>query len=117
MVVTLTMPKKRMFIQFGSEVRRRRLEMNLTLEQLAERAGLTSNYIGTIEHGTRDPSLSSIQAIARGFGIPVGLLFGPMRTLSPASIEMGKLFDTVSVDVQTAVLQILRSVREALGKE
>jgi transcriptional regulator with XRE-family HTH domain len=103
------MTKKRALIKFGAEVRRRRRALNLSLEALAERAGLTSNYIGTIELGHRDPSLSSIEAIARGLGIPPGELFD-LPHLSPKAIEMGQLFDQASQELQSAVLLILRGV-------
>ena len=98
-------------IQFGHEVRRRRLDLRLTLEQLAERTGLTSNYIGTIEKGLRDPSISSILAIARGLGAAAGELFGPTPKLTRQAIEMGKLFDLAESDVQSSLLMILRAIR------
>jgi transcriptional regulator with XRE-family HTH domain len=111
------MAKKKAFVEFGNEVRRRRLALNLTLEELAERAGLTSNYIGTIENGHRDPSLSTIQLIARGLGVSPGELFGTLPDLSPKAVEMGKLFDGAPRDVQSAVLMILRGVHAALPPE
>jgi transcriptional regulator with XRE-family HTH domain len=84
--------------------------LDLSLEQLAERAELTSNYIGTIENGHRDPSLSTIKSIAHGLGIPAAALFGPLPELSPKGLEMARLFDEAPKDVQEAVLMILRGV-------
>ena len=95
--------------KFGREIRRRRESLGLTLEQLAERAGLTPNYIGAIELGKRDPSLSTILGLARGLGAEPGELFGTVPNLGPAATEMARLFDQTVPDIQEAVLQILRS--------
>ena len=97
-------------LKFGREVRRRRKALELTLEQLAERSGLTPNYIGTVENGRRDPSLSTIGALARGLGVPTGELIGGIGGMSPEAIEAARLFDTASPETQTALLQLLRSV-------
>jgi transcriptional regulator with XRE-family HTH domain len=97
-------------LSFGREVRRRRKALGLTLEQLAERSGLTPNYIGTVENGRRDPSLSTVLALAKGLAIPAGELFGGMVELSPAALEAARLFDSAPPDVQSAVLQLLHAV-------
>jgi transcriptional regulator with XRE-family HTH domain len=72
-------------VLFGAEVRRRRESLGMTLEVLAERAGLTPNYVGTIEAGERDPSLTTIVGLAQGLGISPAELFWPGPGLSPAS--------------------------------
>lgn len=97
-------------LRFGREVRRRRKALGLTLEQLAERSGLTPNYIGTVENGRRDPSLSTIGALARGLGVPAGELIGGISDLSAEAIEAARLFDGAVPEVQAALLSLLRSV-------
>jgi transcriptional regulator with XRE-family HTH domain len=97
-------------MDFGREVRRRREALGLTLEQLAESSSLTPNYIGTIENGKRDPSLSTVLALARGLRVPPAELFGGVEDLTPAATEAGRLFDAAPPEVQEAVLQILRAV-------
>ena len=52
-------------VQFGKEVRRRRKADGMTIEELAERAGLSTNYVGAVERGDRDPSLSTVVALAK----------------------------------------------------
>jgi transcriptional regulator with XRE-family HTH domain len=97
-------------MDFGREIRRRRETLGLTLEQLAESSKLTPNYIGTIENGKRDPSLSTVMALAKGLRVAPAELFGGIQDLSPPATEAGILFDGSPSDVQEAVLQILRSV-------
>jgi len=103
------MSKDDPLIEFGREVRRRREALGLTLEGLAERAELTPNYIGTIENGKRDPSISTISAIARGLDLAPGELLGELPELSPMVIEVGRLFDGTSPDIQAAILSIMRA--------
>ena len=50
--------------KFGQRVRARRHELGLTLEQLAERADMHWTYVGSIERGTRNPTLRNILRLA-----------------------------------------------------
>lgn len=101
-------PKKDHRIEFGQELRRRRQEMNLTLEQLADRANITANYIGAIERGRRDPSMSTIQQLAHGLGIPSGALLGSEPSFRADTIEFARLFDRAPPEIQEGQLLILR---------
>src|SRR4029079_387906 len=105
-------------MEFGYEIRRRRQALGMTLEQLAEASKLTPNYIGTIENGKRDPSLSTVMALAQGLRIAPAELFGGLQDLSAAATEAGLLFEGATHDVQEAVLSLLRSVsrRKKLAK-
>lgn len=96
-------------LSFGREVRRRRKALGLTLEQLAEKSALTPNYIGSVENGRRDPSLSTVLALAKGLSISPAELLGGVAELSPAALEAAQMFDAVPADVQGALLQILRA--------
>lgn len=49
---------------FATIIRKRRYELSLTQEELAERAGFHVNYIGGIERAQRNPSLTSLFALA-----------------------------------------------------
>jgi transcriptional regulator with XRE-family HTH domain len=95
---------------FGREVRRRRVALGLTLEQLAERSGLTPNYIGTVENGRRDPSLSTVMSLAAGLGVPAGELVGGVPELGPVAIETARLLEGAPPDLQGAILELARAV-------
>jgi transcriptional regulator with XRE-family HTH domain len=110
------MSKDDPLVEFGREVRRRREALGLTLEGLAERSELTPNYIGTIENGKRDPSISTISAIARGLDLAPGELLGEIPELSPMLIEVGRLFDGTSPEIQAAVLSIMRAASKIRRK-
>lgn len=50
---------------FGSKLRAARLKRSLTQEELADKAGLHSTYLGQIERGRRNPSLNNIHRIVK----------------------------------------------------
>ncbi|HVU05521.1 MAG TPA: helix-turn-helix transcriptional regulator [Polyangiaceae bacterium] len=100
-------------MKFGQEVRRRRKALGLTIEELSERSGLTPNYVGTVEIADRDPSLSTVVALARALGTSPGeLLGGGAGHLSPMALEAARLFDSAGAEVQDAVLRLLRAVQK-----
>ena len=62
-------------VAFGLHVRQIRLRRNETQEEVAHRAGIHVTYLSGIERGVRNPSLTSICALASGLGVPVSELF------------------------------------------
>lgn len=61
--------------RFGKAIRRRRRELDLSQEQLAERSDLNRSYIATIERGDKNPSLESIEKLAKALDISIAELF------------------------------------------
>ena len=47
----------------------------LTQEELAHQSGLDRSYIGGVERGERNPTLTVIEKIAKGLGISLAELF------------------------------------------
>jgi transcriptional regulator with XRE-family HTH domain len=66
---------------FGSAVRRRRQDLGISQEKLAELADLDRTYIGGIERGERNPSLVNIEKIANALGVHVAFLFAAKTTV------------------------------------
>ncbi|MBD2038594.1 helix-turn-helix transcriptional regulator [Phormidium sp. FACHB-592] len=61
--------------RFGKAIRRRRRELDLSQEELAERAELHRTYVSDIERGDRNPSLENIEKLAKALTIKVSDLF------------------------------------------
>ena len=60
--------------RFGQAVRKRRMEMNLSQETLAERADLHRTYVADIERGVRNVSLKNIEKLARALDLSISSL-------------------------------------------
>lgn len=59
----------------GARVRAMRASRELSIRQLADRAGISTGMISKVERGLTEPSLQTIRAIARALQIPVFDLF------------------------------------------
>ncbi len=65
-------------IRFGRAVRKRRLELDLSQEDLAERADLHRTYVADIERGVRNLSLRNIDKLAQALEISIADLFASL---------------------------------------
>lgn len=61
--------------RFGKAMRRRRRELDLSQEKLAELAGVHRTYISSIERRERNPSLENIDKIAKALNLSISALF------------------------------------------
>lgn len=61
--------------RFGRAVRRRRRELDLSQEALAEKAGLHRTYISIIESGKCNVSLENIEKLAKALNISISDFF------------------------------------------
>lgn len=71
--------KEQILIYFGKRVRKERLKQKLSQEKLAEIAGLHRTYIGMIERGEKNITLTNIEKIAKALNITITDLFQEER--------------------------------------
>lgn len=64
-----------LLLQFGLTVRRHRESLNISQEEFAHRAGLDRTYVSGIERGCRNPSLRTIERLAKALGMELDTLF------------------------------------------
>jgi transcriptional regulator with XRE-family HTH domain len=62
--------KSQVCLNFGRTVRRLRHELDLSQEGLADRANIHRTYIGGIERGERNPTLTMIVRLAEVLEVP-----------------------------------------------
>jgi transcriptional regulator with XRE-family HTH domain len=55
-------------------VRRLRKKRGMSQQGLAQRAGLSREYVARLETGQHNPSLGTLQKIAKALGVPVTAL-------------------------------------------
>lgn len=63
----------------GDRVRARRLELGLSQEALAARAGLHRTYAGSLERGERNVGLANLAALADALDVDLGDLLHGLR--------------------------------------
>lgn len=73
----LRKPSKRLTKVLSSNLRSLRKLRDLTQEQLAERCGLHRTYVGSVERGERNVTLSSLEAFSKALGVSVADLLTP----------------------------------------
>ena len=70
---------KKLLKDFGARVRELRTARGLSQEQLAELTGFHRTYIGMIERGERNLSLSNVGKFAQTFNVEIVELFTVRR--------------------------------------
>ena len=66
---------KRNLQTFGKRVKELRLERGLTQQELAEKIGVSTNYVGMVERAERNTSLLMVFKIAKALDIRTSELF------------------------------------------
>jgi len=62
-------------VRFGLAVKKRRLELGISQEKLAECIDLHRTYVADVERGTRNLSLISIEKVAKGLDLSISDFF------------------------------------------
>ena len=75
--------KKKILVNFGEKVRKKRLEQGFSQEDLADKAGVHRTYIGMIERAEKNITLLNIEKIASALNL----------SLSTLLIDMTKTWD------------------------
>jgi len=75
---------KKLLADFGVRIRELRTERGLSQEQLAELTGFHRTYIGMVERGERNLSISNVGVFARVFEISLSEIL-EIRPLSNAA--------------------------------
>lgn len=60
--------------KLGKQVRELRKQKGWTQEKLEEKSGVDRTYISDIERGVRNPSLKSLQKLAKALGVSISHL-------------------------------------------
>lgn len=92
----------------GQKIRRRRRAIDMTLQQVSERVGLSIGFLSQIERGASTPSLASLCNIADALGVSVDAFVSPPLQQSAVSRQGQR---------QSFSLGDVRRTYELLGRE
>lgn len=74
-------------LAIGERLRTARERLGLTLDQLAEQAGLSKAHLSRLESGERQPSISALLELANALGTRVATLLGEDVDGAPLSLH------------------------------
>lgn len=69
------MDEKELIFQIGCNIRAERNRLRLSQETLAEMANISSNHLGVIERGEKEPKITTIISIMEALDIPFEALY------------------------------------------
>ena len=70
-------------VDMGKRVRKQRQLIGLTQQELAERIGVSTSFVGHVERGTRKASLETLVALSNALGVGVDYLLAGSLQSSP----------------------------------
>lgn len=74
---TLRKPSPALVQLLSDNVRAARLARQMSQEELAELCGLHRTYVGSVERGERNATLSTLEVLAEALGVSVVALLSP----------------------------------------
>jgi transcriptional regulator with XRE-family HTH domain len=96
--------------QFGRRVCDARKQLGWSQKTLGHKVHLSSNHIGALERGEKQPSLGTMRALAEGLAVPLTYLLGEVP------IPKGSLDDGLTRLIQTIRNKEARSYIEGMVK-
>ena len=101
------------FEDIGTRIKKRRIELNLTQEKLAEKTDLTETHIGAIERATSKCSIETLVKLAEVLGLNVDyLLFG--TTANNIDYTFAKIMKELPKEKQTLFIELCQAIADKL---
>ncbi|HEY0840398.1 MAG TPA: helix-turn-helix transcriptional regulator [Vulgatibacter sp.] len=97
----------------GSRIRELRQQEGVTQLELADRAGISNEFLSKIEHGSGTPSLETIGRLAAGLGISVCDFFPPGR---PGANDLPDRFLRLFASLDDEDRLLLTRIAEQIAK-
>src|SRR4051812_7846672 len=111
------------YLRLGRSIRAKRLQLGLTLEELAELAGLHPAFIGQIERNTKKSSLRTVAACAKALGVRVDALLSDgavkldgMKLDGEASAPIEDVMKSHTFKERTLILSVLKHLSAELKR-
>ncbi len=92
--------------KLGVRVRQQRVMNRLTQEQLAEKAGVSSSFIGHIERGEKKASVETVVALCNAMNISPSVLL--QDSLSDAVLHSQLTFEKDNQELVEGLMHLLR---------
>lgn len=92
----------------GKRIRTLRLQTGMSQEQLALNATMNTSYLGQIERGAKNPTLPTLEKIARGLNIHIeALISSIVQKEEQTSIHSSYLTLLTKEDIKALVIEAI----------
>lgn len=92
-------------MNIGHAIKMCRSAKNLSLESLADSTDFSRSYLSMIESGKREPTLKTVEALAKALAVPVPILL----FLAADSGELEGLDADTAKQLSAAALDVMRA--------
>ena len=100
------------YVDMGKRVRKQRQLIGLTQQELAERIGVSTSFVGHVERGTRKASLETLVALSNARGVGVDYLLAGSLQSSPDEENPSGAMDP---NRRLVIREILTTLQEHLS--
>ena len=97
----------------GERVKNHRIRRRFSREELAERCGLHTTYIGQIERGEKNATLETIEKIIKGLDISYETLFEKIyigESKANIAAKCYSIIDSLNYNEQGDILDIIEKI-------
>lgn len=100
------------YVDMGKRIRKQRQLIGLTQQELAERIGVSTSFVGHVERGTRKASLETLVALSNALGVGVDYLLAVSLQSSPGEENPSGAMDP---NRRLVIREILSTLQEHLS--
>lgn len=100
------------YVDMGKRVRKQRQLIGLTQQELAERIGVSTSFVGHVERGTRKASLETLVALSNALGVGVDYLLAGSLQSNPDEENPSGAMDP---NRRLVIREILTTLQEHLS--
>ncbi len=100
----------------GANIKAERKKQRITQEQLAEKAGISTNFLACIEIGIKQGSFETYVRIANALHITLDILTSDIVSAcceNPLKDELNFYFDNASKPVQEIIVNVVKVIYNA----
>ncbi len=90
-------------LNIGLAMKQCRDAKNLTLQEMAEKSGLTKSYLSRIENSQRDPTISALEKISLALDIPLNIL------ILLSEDEKDNRFNDINEILKSTIMDVLHN--------
>ena len=94
------------YVKLGTRVRQQRVLNRLTQEQLAEKTGVSTSFIGHIERGEKKASMETVVALCNAMSVAPSVLL--QDSLTDDVMQSQLALDENNMELMSGLMHVLR---------